>query len=105
MADQERATGDLTCPECDESVIPGSDKCRYCGAPLDSGEGVSLEVWEWGGGLVACIGFFMTPIVTALPAIYCASRVYDQKPVSAYVIVSVVVTTVMFWVLVLALTL
>jgi hypothetical protein len=86
------------CPECGEETVPGSDKCYNCGAAIDSGDGITLEMWEWGGGLIAAFGFFLTPILTAIPALYCAYRIYDRKPTSTYGILAVLLGTVVFWI-------
>ncbi|MFT4947074.1 MAG: hypothetical protein ACI8TL_001314 [Natronomonas sp.] len=96
-ANGESADGPI-CPECGEQTVPGSDKCYSCGAAVDSGARISLEMWEYGGGLIAAFGFFMTPIITALPALYCAYRIYDRKPKSTYGILAVLLGTVVFWV-------
>ena len=87
------------CPECGEETIRGSDKCYNCGAAVDSGEGISLAMWEYGGGLIAAFGFFLTPILTALPALYCAYRIYDRKPMSTYGILAVVLGSTIFWII------
>lgn len=92
--------GNLTCPECEEQVLPGSDQCYNCGAPVESGSRVALEVWEWAGGLIAALGIFLSPLVTGLPALYCAFRIYGRKPRSAYGILGVVLVTVLFWIVV-----
>jgi hypothetical protein len=96
-ADRESTDGSI-CPECGEETIEGSDKCYNCGAPVDSGTDISLEMWEYGGGLIAAFGFFLTPILTALPALYCAYRIYDRKPNSAYGILAAVLGATVFWI-------
>lgn len=94
------SNGHATCPECGEETLPGSDQCYSCGAAIDSGRRISLEMWEWGGGLIGAMGFFLTPVLTALPALYCAFRIYDRKPRSAYGILAVVFGTILFWIFV-----
>ena len=94
---RDAATGTV-CPECDEPTVRGSDKCFNCGAAVDSGETISLAMWEYGGGLIAAFGFFMTPVLTGLPALYCAYRVYDRRPNSTYGILAVVAATIIFWI-------
>lgn len=95
-----RESGDgRICPECGEEMIKGSDTCYNCGASVDSGESISLEMWEYGGGLIAAFGLFLTPVFTALPALYCAYRIYDRKPMSAYGILTVVLGTTIFWII------
>lgn len=56
-----------------------------------------LALYEWVGGLTAGLGFFLTPLFTALPACYCALRIRRWKPLSAMLIVALVATTVAFW--------
>lgn len=56
-----------------------------------------LEVYEWGGAIVAGLGFFMTPLLTGLPAIYCALKVRDDKPLASIGILLVLLATVLFW--------
>jgi len=86
------------CPECGEMTIPGSDKCQHCGTPLESGRAISLEMWEWGGMLIAAFGFFLTPVLPAPIALYCAYRVYEDKPSAAKDILKIIVGTVVFWI-------
>ena len=95
---QRKAATGAVCPECNEQTIRGSDKCHHCGAPVDSGATISLAMWEYGGGLIAAFGFFMTPVITGLPALYCAYKVYDRSPNSAYGILTVIVSTIIFWI-------
>lgn len=89
---------DHHCPECERPTIPGSDKCQHCGAPLDTGTGFSVELWEWGGALIAGFGFFLTPVVPGPIALYCAYRVYDYKPKAAYGILVVIIASIVFWI-------
>jgi hypothetical protein len=63
----------------------------------DSSEGRPLEVYEWGGGIVAGLGFFLTPLVTGLPALYCMLKVQEEKPLSAIGIGAVLLVTTLFW--------
>lgn len=63
----------------------------------DDSEGRPLEVYEWGGGIVAGLGFFMTPILAGPPALYCALKIQDEKPLAAAGIGAVVLGTVLFW--------
>lgn len=86
------------CPECGEMTIPGSDKCQHCGTPLESGQAISLEMWEWGGMLIAAFGFFLTPVLPGPIALYCAYRVYEYKPSAAKDILKIIVGTVVFWI-------
>lgn len=90
----------VRCPECSELTIPKSDKCQHCGTPIESGEGISLEVWEWGGALVAAFGFFLTPVFTAPIALFCAYKIYDFKQRAAWGILTVVLATILFWIVV-----
>ncbi|GEM_PF-6339090 len=63
----------------------------------EESEGTPLEVYEWGGGIVAGLGFFMTPILTGLPALYCALKVQEEKPLASAGILAVVLATILFW--------
>lgn len=98
--EQEQRDEIVRCPECDEPTAPGIDSCHNCGAPVDSGTEISVELYEWGGALIAGIGIFMTPVVTAIPALYCAFRIYDYKPMSAYAILGLVAITIIAWLLI-----
>jgi len=60
-------------------------------------QGWPLEVYEWGGGIVAGLGFFLTPLVTGLPALYCVLKVQEEKPLAAIGIGSVLLVTILFW--------
>jgi len=97
MEREQRGDEIVRCPECDAPTRPGIDTCHSCGAPVDSGTEFSVELYEWAGGLIAGIGIFMTPAVTAIPALYCAFRIYDYKPMSAYAILALVATTMVAW--------
>lgn len=63
----------------------------------EESEETPLEVYEWGGGIVAGLGFFMTPILTGLPALYCALKVQEEKPLASAGILAVVLATILFW--------
>lgn len=59
-----------------------------------------LAVYEWFGMLAAGLGFFLTPVFTGPVAGYCAYRIRAWKPVTAMLIAALVLTTAVFWVLV-----
>lgn len=63
----------------------------------EDGEGRPLEVYEWGGGIVAGLGFFMTPVLAGPPALYCALKIQEEKPLAAAGIGAVILGTVLFW--------
>ncbi len=63
----------------------------------DDSEGTPLEVYEWGGGIVAGLGFFMTPLLTGLPALYCALKIKEEKPLASLGIGLVIAATAVFW--------
>lgn len=63
----------------------------------DDSEGTPLEVYEWGGGIVAGLGFFMTPLLTGLPALYCAMKIREEKPLASLGIGLVIAATAVFW--------
>lgn len=72
------------------------------GRPVDERDDYSeledrLALYEWVGGLIAALGFFLTPIFTTLPAGYCALRIRQWKPISAMLILALVATTIVFW--------
>lgn len=62
-----------------------------------TGNGRSLEVYEWGGGIAAGLGFLMTPLVTGLPALYCALKIREEKPLASAAILALLGGTVLFW--------
>ncbi|MFC7057286.1 hypothetical protein [Halovenus salina] len=66
-------------------------------ADLPDNEGRPLEVYEWGGGIAAGLGFFLTPLVTALPVAYCLLKVRAEKPLSAMGIGVAFLATSVFW--------
>jgi len=57
--------------------------------------------YEVAGGVIAGLGFVLTPLVTALPAGYCALKLRVRNPAAYYGILAVVATTVVFWLVVL----
>ena len=60
-----------------------------------------LALYEWLGGLAAGLGFFMTPLLTGPFAGYCALKLRRAKPVTALLLVAIVIATAVFWLLVL----
>lgn len=66
-------------------------------ADLPDNEDRPLEVYEFGGGIAAGLGFFLTPLVTALPVLYCALKVKAEKPLAALGIGVVYSGTFLFW--------
>ncbi|MFC7074460.1 hypothetical protein ACFQJ7_03285 [Halovenus rubra] len=65
--------------------------------PTDRPDGRPLEVYEWGGALVAGLGFLFTPLVTGLPALYCTLKLQKEKPLAAIGIGSTLLATILFW--------
>lgn len=57
----------------------------------------SLATYEWAGGVIAGLGFFLTPIFTAPIAGYCVYRIWHAKRVSALLILALIVGTIVFW--------
>ncbi len=53
--------------------------------------------YEWIGGLAAGMGIFMTPLLSGPFAVYCALRIRREKPVTALLLVAVVLATAVFW--------
>lgn len=76
----------------------GESATGEAGAETEESDETPLEVYEWGGGIVAGLGFFMTPLLTGLPALYCALKVQDEKPLASVGILAVVLATILFWV-------
>jgi hypothetical protein len=64
---------------------------------LPDDEGRPLEVYEWGGSIVALLGFLFTPVVTGLPATYCALKIRSEKPLAAVGIGIALAVTTLFW--------
>lgn len=60
-----------------------------------------LSRYEWGGGVIAGLGVFLTPLLSGPVALYCAYKLWDEKRVSALFILAIVAGTVVFWWLVL----
>ena len=60
-------------------------------------ESVDFGLYEWGGGIAAGLGFFLTPLFTAPVACYCALRIRREKPISMYIILAIVLSTIVFW--------
>jgi len=56
--------------------------------------------YEIAGGVVAWLGFIFTPLLTAVPASYCALKVRENSPGAYYGILAVVAATCVFWVVV-----
>ena len=57
--------------------------------------------YEIAGGVVAWLGFIFTPLLTVVPAGYCAVQVRERNPGAYYGILAVVAATCVFWILVL----
>jgi hypothetical protein len=71
---------------------------------VDNGDDYSeqedrLAVYEYVGMLTASLGFFV-PMLTLPVAGYCAYRIRNWKPVTALLLVSLALATVVFWILV-----
>lgn len=88
--------------QSDEEATPADEASEDSGRGLlpeagDPSDEDDLGMYEWGGGLAAGLGFFLTPIFTAPIACYCAMRLRHEKPISMYVILVIVASTVVFW--------
>jgi len=88
MAETESAPGE-TAPE---GAVEDADQ------RASDDETRPLEVYEWGGAIAAGLGFFMTPLVVGLPAIYCALKIQEEKPLASAAILALLIGTVLFWV-------
>ena len=60
-----------------------------------------LVVYEYVGIVVAGLGFFLTPVFTAPVAAYCVIKIKPRKPVTAMLLAALVLSTVVFWMIVL----
>jgi len=67
----------------------------------DDRSGPPLVVYEWGGGIIAGLGFFLSPLITTIPACYCVLKLQEERPQAANGILVLLLVTVLFWVLVL----
>jgi MFS-type transporter involved in bile tolerance (Atg22 family) len=56
-----------------------------------------LPVVEWGGGILAALGFFLTPIFTAIPASYCALKIRRYRPTATYAMFALIAASAIFW--------
>jgi len=54
--------------------------------------------YEWIGGISAGMGIFMTPVLAGPFAVYCALQIRREKPLSAIMILGVVLGTGVFWI-------
>jgi len=69
-------------------------------AVVTGSEGGDEFGYEIAGGVLAWLGFIFTPLVTAVPAGYCALRVRETNLGAYYGILTVVAATCVFWILV-----
>ena len=93
-------TVDHAVPVADPSETTDSDTppgARVAGGTDYKEYEDELAVYEWVGMLAAGLGFFLTPLFTALPALYCVQKIRHWKPLTALLIVAVVLSTVVFW--------
>jgi hypothetical protein len=58
-----------------------------------------VAFYEWIGGISAGMGIFMTPLLAGPFAVYCAFQIRKEKPVTAMMLLGVVLGTVVFWIL------
>lgn len=61
-------------------------------------DGRPLESYEWAGGILAGLGFFMSPFLTAGPASFFAWKLRKERRFSAIMIVTVLMVAGLFWV-------
>ena len=57
-------------------------------------------MYEWLGGIAAGLGIFLTPLLAGPFAVYCALQIRQKKPVTALLIVAIVLVTAVFWLVV-----
>lgn len=58
---------------------------------------VPVSTCEWGGGIIAGLGFFTTPILTVIPASLCAVKLLPHNRRASYGIIALLVASGIFW--------
>jgi len=98
MGDQSTASGGTNQRSADNSPAAVSQTEETVEIVIGSTT-VPLSVVEWGGGILAALGFFLTPLLTAVPASYCALKIRRHKPTAAYAMFVLVAASAVFWAL------
>ena len=75
------------------------------GKPVEGGTNYTeledtLAVYEYVGMGAAGLGFFLTPILTAPVVAYCVLKIRHWKPVTALLLIALVLSTAVFWLIV-----
>lgn len=69
---------------------------------LSAGDGSDDEKsdlyrYEWGGGIAAALGTFLTPAITAIPVAYCVYKVHPENKSASFAIIAVYLMTCLIW--------
>jgi hypothetical protein len=56
-----------------------------------------LYRYEWGGGIAAALGTFLTPVITAIPVAYCLYKIYPENKSASFAIMAVYLMTCLIW--------
>jgi len=93
MSDQSAPADDPSQAEHDSITVEQSEEVRIAVGPTT----LPLSTLEWGGGILAALGFVMTPLVTALPAGYCAWKIRPYRPAAAALTTALIAGTAFVW--------
>lgn len=94
MSDQSGQGESSSPPEHDSVTLQQEDEdVRLPVGPTT----LPVSTLEWGGGILAMLGFVMTPLVTGVPAGYCAWKVRKHRPVSASLIAAIIAGLSVVW--------
>jgi hypothetical protein len=93
MPDQSAPADDSSQAEYDSITVEQSEEVRIAVGPTT----LPLSTLEWGGGILAALGFVMTPLVTALPAGYCAWKIRRYRPAAAALTATIIAGTAFIW--------
>jgi hypothetical protein len=93
MPDQSAPADSSSQAEHDSITVEQDDEVRIGVGPTT----LPLSTLEWGGGILAALGFVMTPLVTGLPAGYCAWKIRPYRPAAAALTVAIIAGTAFIW--------
>lgn len=93
MPDQSAQSDSSSQGEYDSITVEQDEEVRITVGPTT----LPLSTLEWGGGILAALGFVMTPLVTALPAGYCAWKIRPYRPAAAALTVALIAGTAFIW--------
>jgi hypothetical protein len=93
MPDQSAPADSSSQAEHDSITVEQDEEVRIAVGPTT----LPLSTLEWGGGILAALGFVMTPLVTGLPAGYCAWKIRPHRPAAAALTVALIAGTAFIW--------